>query len=49
MVVEKRLVKFPDGGDWLWRKLSLSLVGRPMLNKSEIHLSADWCGCAPSL
>ena len=30
----KGLCKLPDGRDWLWAKLSLTLKGRAMLNKS---------------
>ena len=37
------------GGDWLWGKLGLSLVGKAMLSKSLIQFSADGWGCAPSL
>ena len=43
------LCKLPDGRDWLWAKLSLTLVGRAMLNKTLIQLSADGWGCASSL
>ena len=39
------LYKFPDGRDWLWGKLGLALVGRAMLSKSLIQLSADGWGC----
>ena len=43
------LCKLPDGRDWLWGKLDLALVGRAMLSKSLIQLSASGWGCAPSL
>ena len=43
------LCKLPNGRDWLWRKLGLALVGRALLRKSLIQLSADRWGCAPSL
>ena len=39
----------PDGRDWLWGKLGLALVGRAMLSKSVIQLSADEWGCVPFL
>ena len=38
----------PDGRDWLWGKLGLSLVGRAMPSISLIQFSADGWGCAPS-
>ena len=43
---DKRL---PDGRDWPWGKVGLALVGRAMLCKTWIELSADGWGCAPSL
>ena len=43
------LWKLPDGRDWLWGKLGLALVGRVMLFKSVIQLSADRWGYAASL
>ena len=41
--------KLPDGSDWWWVELGLSLVGRDMLSKTLVYLSADAWGCAPSL
>ena len=43
------LWKLPGGRDWLWVKLGLALVGRAMLSKSSIQLSADEQGCVSSL
>ena len=43
------LCRLPNGRDWLWGKLGLSLVSRAMLSKSLIQLSADDWNCAPSL
>ena len=43
------LCKLPDGRDWWWEKLGLALVGRTLLSKALIQLSADGWGCAPSL
>ena len=37
------LWKLPDGGDWLWGKLGLVLMGGAMLSKSLIQLSV-WVG-----
>ena len=38
------LCKPPDGRDWWWEKLGLALVGRALLSKALIQLSADeWC------
>ena len=42
------LCKLPDGGIE-WGKLGLALVGRALLSKARIQLSADGWGCAPSL
>ena len=42
----KRLL---DGRDWQWEKLGLALVGRDLLSKALIQLSADDWGCTPSL
>ena len=39
----------PDGRDWLWGNLGLAVVGRVMLSKSLIKISADEWGCASSL
>ena len=41
--------KLPNGRDWMWRKLVLALVGKAMLSKSSVQLSADGWGCVPSL
>ena len=38
------LCKLPDRRDWQWEKLSLALVGRVLLNKALIRLSADGLG-----
>ena len=43
------LCKLPDGRDWWWEKLSLALVGRALLSKTLIQLSADGWGCPPSV
>ena len=43
------LCKLPNGRDWQWKKLSLVLVGRVLLGKASIQLSADGCSCTPSL
>ena len=43
------MCKLLDGRDWLWRKLGLALVGRAMLSKTLIELSADGWGFAPLL
>ena len=42
------LYKLPDGVIE-WGKLGLALVGRALLSKARIQLSADGWGCAPSL
>ena len=41
--------KLPDGRDWRWEKLRLVLVGKAMLSKTLIRLSADGWGYAPFL
>ena len=43
------LCKLPDGMDWWWEKLGFTLVGRALLSKTVIQLSADRWGCSPSL
>ena len=43
------LCKLPDGKDWLWRQLSLALVGRPMLSKSLIQFYTEGWGTDISL
>ena len=43
------LCKLPDGRDWWWENLGLALVGRTLLSKALIQVSADGRGCAPSL
>ena len=40
------LCKLPDGRDWHWETLSFALVGRALLSKTLIQLSADWWGCS---
>ena len=42
------LWKLPDGGDWLWGKLGLVLLGGAMLSKSLIQFSVDGQGCVLS-
>ena len=37
----KGLCKFLDGRAWQWEKLGLALVGRALLSKTLIQLSAD--------
>ena len=39
----------PDSGDWQCEKLGLALMGRALLSKALIQLSADGWGCTPSL
>ena len=39
----------PDGRDWFWEELGLALVGRALLSKTLIQLSADGWGCTLSL
>ena len=43
------LCKLSDGRDWWWENLGLALVGRTLLSKALIQLSADGWGCALSL
>ena len=43
------MCKLPDRRDWWWEKLDLALVGRALLSKALIQLSADGWSCAPSL
>ena len=43
------MCKLPDGRNWWWEKLGLALVGRALLSKALIQLSADGCGSTPSL
>ena len=45
----KLICKLPDGRDWWWEKLVLALVGRSLLHKALIQLSADGWGCSSSL
>ena len=45
----KSLCKLPDGRNWQWEKLGLAPVGRALLSKALIQLSADDWGCTPSL
>ena len=35
------MCKLPDGRDWQWEKLGLALVGRALLSKALIQLSAN--------
>ena len=37
------------GRDWWWENLDHDLVGRALLNKALIQLSADGWGCTSSL
>ena len=43
------LCKLSDGMDWWREKLGLALVGRALLRKSLIQLSADAWACTPSM
>ena len=43
------LYKLPQGRDWHWEKLGLAPVGRALLSKALIQLSADGWSCVPSL
>ena len=43
------MCKLPNGRDWWWKKLDLALVGKVLLNKALIQLSADGWGYTPSL
>ena len=43
------LYKLLDGMDWSCERLGLALVGRALLSKALIQLSADGWGCTPSL
>ena len=43
------MYKLLDGREWWWEKLDLALVGRALLSKALIQLSADGWGCTPSL
>ena len=43
------LCKLLDVRDWWWEKLGLALVGRALLSKALIQLSADGWGCTPFL
>ena len=43
------LYRLPDGRDWWWEKLSLALVGRAVLSKTLIQLSANGWSCASLL
>ena len=45
----RALRKLPDGRDWLWGKLGLSLMGGAKLSKSLIKFSVDGWGCVPFL
>ena len=45
----KGLCKLPDRRGWQWEKLGPSVVGRILLSKALIQLSADGWGCTPSL
>ena len=45
----RSLCKLVDGRDWQWEKLFFDLVGRALLSKTSLQLSADGLGCSPSL
>ena len=49
MEKDKRLMKLPDGRDWLRGNLGLVLMDGAMLSKSLIQFSVDMQGCVPSL
>ena len=49
MEKNKRLLKLPDGRDWLRGKLGFVLMGKAMLSKPLIQFSVEGWGCAPSL
>ena len=40
------MCKLPDGRDWWWEKLGLALMGKAVLSKALIQLSADEWGYA---
>ena len=40
------MCKLPDGRDWWWEKLGLALMGKAVLSKALIQLSADQWGGA---
>jgi len=44
----RSLCKLVDGRDWQWEKLFFALVGRALLSKTSLQLSADGLGCSPS-
>ena len=41
--------KLLDGTDWPWEKLGLTLVGKALLSKALIQVSAGAWGCTSSL
>ena len=41
------MCKLPNE-DWLYENMALPLVGRALLSKALIQLSADGCGCVLS-
>ena len=43
------MCKLLDGRDWWWEKLDLALVGKALLSKALLQLSAVGWGCAPLL
>ena len=43
------MCNLPDGKDWLWGQLGLALMGRAVLSKTLIQMSADGWDCALSL
>ena len=43
------LYKLPDGRDWLWGNLGLTLVSKAILSKSLIQFYAYRWGCVPFL
>ena len=48
MEKNKRLLKLPDGRDWLRGKLGFVLMGKAMLSKPLIQFSVEGWGCVPS-
>ena len=43
------MCKLPDVRDWWWEKPGFALVGKALVSKALIRLSADGWGCASSV